>query len=167
MYGGGDIHYITCSCYRRQPLLATARRRNVFLKALEQVRRELRFCVLGYVVMPEHFHLLMTEPIEGTPSTAMQLVKRRVAEALLPKPKRRDPRQAILWDESDGHFWQRRFYDFNVYTEKKRIEKLRYIHRNPVRRGLIECPEDWRWSSYRFFALREPGWVTVELPPAL
>ena len=54
-----------------------------------------------------------------------------------------------------------RFYDFNVWTEKKRVEKLRYLHRNPVERGLVAGPEDWRWSSYRFYLLGESGAVRV------
>jgi hypothetical protein len=61
-------------------------------------------------------------------------------------------------DELPQRFWQRRFYDFNVFTEKKRIEKLRYMHRNPVKRGLAEKPEDWRWSSFRQYASGEKGW---------
>jgi hypothetical protein len=58
-------------------------------------------------------------------------------------------------------FWQARFYDFNVWTTKKRVEKLRYMHRNPVKRGLVESPEQWRWSSSRFYQLGEPGIVRV------
>ena len=49
------------------------------------------------------------------------------------------------------HIWQKRFYDFNVWTEHKRIEKLRYMHRNPVNRGLVASPELWRWSSFRAY----------------
>ena len=48
--------------------------------------------------------------------------------------------------------WQPRFYDFNVWNREKRIEKLRYMHRNPVTRGLVDRPEDWVWSSYCFYA---------------
>jgi putative transposase len=59
-------------------------------------------------------------------------------------------------------FWQRRFYDFNVWTKKKRIEKLKYMHRNPVARGLVEKPEDWLWSSFRHYALGEVGIVDIE-----
>ena len=55
----------------------------------------------------------------------------------------------------------RRFYDFNVWTEHKRIEKLRYMHRNPVKRGLVESPEFWRWSSYRAYFLGESGPVKI------
>jgi len=60
-----------------------------------------------------------------------------------------------------NHFWQARFYDFNVWTEKKRIEKLRYIHRNPVKRGLVAAPEQWRWSSFRWYLCREVGPVRI------
>jgi hypothetical protein len=57
--------------------------------------------------------------------------------------------------------WQKRFYDFNVWSTRKRVEKLRYMHRNPVARGLVEKPEDWKWSSYRFYACGELGLVRV------
>jgi len=63
-----------------------------------------------------------------------------------------------------GHperFWQARFYDFNVWTEKKRIEKLRYIHRNPVARGLAFSAEQWRWSSFRWYSCGEVGPVRI------
>ena len=59
------------------------------------------------------------------------------------------------------HFWQRRFYDFNVCSARKRIEKLRYIHRNAVKRGLVETPDQWRWSSFRSYAYGETGTVVV------
>jgi putative transposase len=57
--------------------------------------------------------------------------------------------------------WQPRFYDFNVWTARKRIEKLRYIHQNPVVRGLVQEPEQWRWSSYRSYAFGEEGAVRI------
>jgi len=57
--------------------------------------------------------------------------------------------------------WQPRFYDFNVWTEGKRIEKLRYMHQNPVKRGLVVEPEQWRWSSFRSYAFGEVGLVQI------
>ena len=100
--------------------------------------------MVGYVVMPEHIHLLLSEPEVGTPSTVMQVLKQRTARGLLPKTKPRDPRQIKLFGETSARapFWQIRFHDFNVWTEKKRGEKLRYMHRNPVKRGLVATPED-------------------------
>ena len=94
----------------------------------------------------------------------MQVLKQRTANALLPKRKRRAPRQrAPFGREGQRGFWQERFYDFNVWSTKKRIEKLRYIHRNPVKRGLVESPEQWYWSSFRHYLLAETGPVKVNV----
>ena len=141
-----DLHFITFSCYRRQPLLATARANQLFEEALEKSRRHYDFFVVGYVIMPEHVHLLISEPEKGALSTAIQSIKQSVT-------------RNMNWV---GHFWQARYYDFNVYSEKKRIEKLRYIHRNPVKRGLAERPEDWRWSSFEHHATGQLGVVEIE-----
>lgn len=140
-YGHGHLHFLTCGCYHRQPWLAQPRRRDLFLEILEQVRQRYRFVVVGYVIMPEHIHLLISEPERGTPSTIMQVVKQRFARRVL-RRKRRTPAQGELWPDSP-HVWQHRFYDFNVWSERKRIEKLRYMHRNPVKRGLVLEPEQW------------------------
>src|SRR6266481_738704 len=116
------------------------------------------FTVIGYVVMPEHIHLLLSEPDEGDLSRVMQVLKQSVARRVLTAVRRRQrPGQASLWEANPEHFWQRRFYDFNLWSDHKRIEKLRYMHRNPVRRGLVLEPEQWPWSSFRFYACREPG----------
>jgi putative transposase len=60
------------------------------------------------------------------------------------------------------HFWQKRYYDFNVRDHKQFIKKLRYIHRNPVHRGLCGHPEDWEWSSFRHYATGLEGRVEIE-----
>ncbi len=161
-YGAGHFHFITCSCYRRQPLLGTPRRRDLLLAVLEQVRRRYQFVVVGYVIMPEHIHLLIGEPQVKTPSTVMQALKLGFARRVLEQARRqRSPAQDTLFDRLPQHIWQKRFYDFNVWTERKRIEKLRYIHRNPVTRGLVASPELWRWSSFRCYFLNEAGPVRV------
>ena len=74
-YGADHLHFITCSCYQRRPLLGSATRRDLFLELFEQMRRRYEFVVLGFVVMPEHVHLLISEPELGNPSIAMQAVK--------------------------------------------------------------------------------------------
>jgi putative transposase len=146
--------------YHRRPFLGTARRRYLFLRILEQVRVRYGFVVVGYVVMPEHIHLLISEPERGTPSTVMRVVKQRFARQVRRQwRQRRCVTQSTLWQEAleSGHVWQKRLYDFVVRTEKKRIEKLRYIHRNPVKRGLVLEPDQWAWSSFRWYAHGEPG----------
>lgn len=150
-YGQGHLHFITCSCYRRLPRLGAARERDLFLRVLEETRQGYGFAVIGYVVMPEHVHLLISEPDRGTPSTVMQVLKQRVA------------RQANLRSHaSSAPFWERRFHDFNVWSQKKRNEKLHYMHRNPLTRNLVSDPNDWPWSSYRFYAGGEVGPVTLD-----
>jgi putative transposase len=127
----------------------------VFLTILEEVREEYGVAIVGYVVMPEHFHLLMDEPKTGSLSQVMQVLKQRVSR------KCRRPPESDEQTRRFPAFWQVRYYDFNVFGGKKEVEKLRYIHRNPVKRGLVETPEDWRWSSYRFYLLGEEGPVRI------
>jgi putative transposase len=158
-YGTGHLHFITCSCYQRKPYLGTPRRRDLFLRLLEETRQKYRFIVVGYVVMPEHFHLLICEPQLGDPSKVMQVVKQRFAQKLL--RRRKSARQASLFDREPKHVWQARFYDFNVWSERKRVEKLRYMHRNPLKRGLVLEPQQWRWSSCPWYALGEMGPVKL------
>ena len=114
--------------------------------------------------MPEHFHLLISEPEKDNPSVVIQALKLGVIRRLFPtSPKTREKLDALkLFDDSaPSHFWQRRFYDFNVWSARKHREKLRYIHRNPVKRGLVETPDQWRWSSFRAYAFGETGPVVV------
>jgi putative transposase len=163
-YGAGHLHFITTSCYQGRPLLGSPSNRDLLLQVLEQVRRRYRFVLVGYVVMPEHIHLLLSEAEGATPSVVMQVVKQVFARRLLRRLRaRQNPRQGSLWNMvvEEGHVWQRRFYDFEVGSERKRVEKLRYMHRNPVTRGLVLAPEQWRWSSFRHYAYGEPGPVLV------
>ncbi len=164
-YGAGYLHFITTSCFERRPLLGNSRNRDLFLQVLEQVRRRYRFVIKGYVVMPEHVHLLISEPARGTPSTVMQALKQSFARKLLRHLRvRANPGQNSLWETAleEGHVWQRRFYDFVVFTDRKRAEKLRYMHRNPVTRKLVLEPQQWRWSSFRHYAYDEAGPVVVD-----
>ena len=166
-YGAGYSHFITTSCYRRLPLLGIARNRDLFVRVLEQVRRRYHFVLVGYVVMPEHVHLLIGEPERGDPSVVMQAIKQGFARQLLARLCRAEnSKQLSLWTgpSERGRIWQPRFYDFVVFSDKKRVEKLRYMHRNPVKRGLVLEPEQWVWSSYRHYDRGEAGPVVVNEP---
>ena len=129
---------------------------------LEQVRQRYTFVVVGYIVVPDHIHLLIGEPEKGDPSKVMQAVKQGFSRRVLKSMrKRRVAEQQELFAVGAEHVWQKRFYDFNVYTARKRIEKLRYMHQNPVKRGLVAEPLQWRWSSYRSYAFGEEGAVKL------
>jgi putative transposase len=104
-YGAGYSHFITTSCYQRRPLLGTPRARDLFLELMEEIRRRHQFVVVGYVVMPEHVHLLFTEPERGNPSLVLAALKQTFAHRLLrdfaPKPAPRQTRCGVHpspWD---------------------------------------------------------------------
>jgi putative transposase len=100
--------------------------------------------------MPEHVHLLLSEPERETLDVAIKSLKQEVSRRLI--------------GEAD-HFWQRRYYDFNIRNRCQFAEKLRYIHRNhrnPVSRGLCARPEDWRWSRFVHYATGVEGCVEIE-----
>jgi putative transposase len=142
----GDLHFITFSCRRRAPLLSNPEARTIFVRALEAMRLRSVIDIHAYVVMPEHIHLLIGEPEHHSVASAIQGLKQATSHYIAP---------------NQGALWEPRYYDFNVYSDRKRIEKLRYIHRNPVRRGLVTDPADWLWSSFRQYASRQPGVVTL------
>jgi len=144
----GAFHFITFSCYHRLPLLTRKDGYNIFEIELEATRRRYEFVVAGYVLMPEHVHLLVNEPHIATLATVIQVLKQTTSRKL------KQP--------EDPQFWQRRYYDFPVHGEAKRIEKLRYMHRNPVQRGLVAKPEDWPWSSFRHYATGVAETVEIE-----
>jgi putative transposase len=143
---GYHLHFITFSCYQRLPYLENPITRDLFEHCLETMRIRYDFLVHGYVVMSEHVHLLVSEPNEAILATAIQALK-----------------LSVPVQQGRTRFWQKRYYDFNVYTEEKRVEKLRYIHRNPVTRGLVDKPEDWKWSSFRQWKTGENGNVTIAI----
>ena len=144
----GVFHFLTFSCYRRQALLGNETAYRVFERELEKVRGRYEFVVAGYVLMPEHVHLLVGEPRKASLAIALQVLKQQTSRRLKGR--------------GEAQFWQRRYYDFNVWSEEKRVEKLRYMHRNPVTRGLVARPEDWAWSSFRHYATGQVGTVEIE-----
>jgi putative transposase len=141
----GEFHFLTFSCDQRRAYLLSDSAIELFEDALERTRRRYLFAVAGYVVMPEHVHLLVNEPQRGLLSRTIQALKLSFSVRSQKRP-----------------FWQAHYYDFNVYTHVKFVEKLRYIHRNPVRRGLVKRPEDWKASSYRHYQTGLHGTVEIE-----
>jgi putative transposase len=141
----GDLHFLTFSCYQRLAYLRDHGAANQFESSLEAVRRRYGMAVLGYVVMPEHVHLLVNEPKGCRLDRAIQAVKISVS--------RRRPQRP---------FWQARYYDFNVHSAEKTTEKLKYLHRNSVARRLVSKPEEWPWSSYRHYQTGIEGTVQIE-----
>ena len=130
------------------PLLNSSKAYSTFEQELERIRLRHGFVIAGHVLMPEHLHLLTSEPSVSSLAVALQVLKQQTSRKLK--------------SAETSQFWQRRYYDFNVYSGAKTIEKLKYMHRNPVRRGLVAKPEDWPWSSFRHYTTGNPGTVEIE-----
>ena len=170
-----QTHFVTFSCYHRRPLLTTDPARRTFELALERVRHTFSVRVYGYVIMPEHVHLLLSEPNRSLLADALKSLKQGVSRRLLESTDGAPFKPSFglsgelevngdsgVSEDSPRHFWQKRYYDLNVRDYDQFLEKLRYIHRNPVKRGLCEHPEDWEWSSFRQYAIGHEGRVEIE-----
>ena len=150
--GRGDLHFITFTCYQRRALLGNARTRNLAAKILGEVRKRFGIALFGYVIMPEHVHVLISEG-PAIPAKVIQVFKQRVSRKMRVRKRVRPGQLSLPFPPEAGlrRFWQRRYFDFNVYSEKKLREKLDYMHMNPVREKLVAHPRDWPWSSWTFY----------------
>ena len=139
--GRGDLHFINFTRYERRALLGSVKARNLAVRILGEVRARYGLALLIIQVFKQRVSRQMRGRQRGRPG---QLWLRFPEEARLRR------------------FWQRRYFDFNVWTAEKVKEKLRYIHRNPVKRGLVAEPEDWPWSSFRHYLTGEESVVKIE-----
>jgi REP element-mobilizing transposase RayT len=126
------------------------------VRILDEVRAKYGFALVGYVIMPEHVRLLVSETAEVPPSTIVQVFKQRVSREIRGEEQRNN--DALQFAELHGElerFWQRRYYDFNIYSREKLREKLEYMHANPVDEHLVQHPREWPWSSWSNYELGE------------
>jgi len=145
-----------------------------FIISLGDLRAQLGFRIIGYVLMPEHCHLLLWPSESANPSQIMQQLEERVAKFIL---KHLRPNSEFAWcrrmldrfrlpptvhHHAHDRVWQRRFYDFNVWSDRKIREKLDYLHHNPVERRLVEKPGDGPWSSWRFYYLQDRSLLAMD-----
>jgi putative transposase len=155
----GHAHELTFSCYHRYPFLRAERTCRWLAQAIEEARSELDFALWAYVFMPEHVHLLVyprqatcqirsvlravKEPVGRT---AIRYLSDHAPDWLPRVTRRRGSREERLFWQSGGG------YDRNITDPPTLFKVIEYIHENPVRRGLVTRPEEWRWSSARWYA---------------
>ena len=141
------LHFITFSCFHRLPFLRAPGPKDTVEAVLEQVRTRHQARVYAYVLMPEHIHLLINEP----PSILLAQFLKALKQATSHKLK-----------GDREQFWQDRYFDRNIHGEAARSEVIRYIHRNPVKRGLVASAEQYRWSGFNHYATGVRGAVEIE-----
>ena len=164
----GHIHFWTISCHRRLAFFHHDGMKTIVMAALGRLQAKFGICIVGYVVMPDHVHILLypharacDEPTNI--STLLMAFKHHVGfhgKAWLRNYWKAHRR---LWSkpltdwacdhEKNEPIWNTRGYDFNIHGRDKLTEKLDYCHKNPITRGLVDRAEDWHWSSYRYYEL--------------
>ena len=160
------IHFVTFSCYKRRKHLQHNRAMQIVIGQMGSRLATQNGICLGFVIMPDHVHAMIWFPEIGQLSPFMNKWKEqssKTIKAVLPeifpkywsKIKRADP------------IWQARYYGFNIWSRKKFEEKLNYMHQNPVRAGLVDRAEDWRWSSANWYSHRKSVGIPIRLPPGL
>jgi putative transposase len=147
----GQARYLTCSCFHRLALFGNDRIKDAFVERLTLVINRTGCNLFCWVVMPEHFHLLLRPVLPRVTVTHFLMsLKRPFAALVLDRWRELGAKVLRRVRDSKGqeHFWQEGGgYDRNVYSRDELLEKIAYIHMNPVRRGLVARPEDWQWSS--------------------
>jgi len=158
----GLMHFWTFSTYRRLTFFWHDAIKQIAVDGLRHLQSKFSICLVGYVIMPEHLHVLLYPHARGEPtpqpiSKLLHAFKRKVGQegkkalkqfAREDRPWAEPIRQ---WMQADEPFFQTRGYDFNVETHDKLIEKLNYCHKNPLTRRPVTDAADWHWNSYRYY----------------
>ncbi|MCC6676880.1 MAG: transposase [Phycisphaerales bacterium] len=162
------IRFVTCSCQGRLPLFSNAQICGVFVEALIAARRKYKFELYAWVLMPEHVHMMVRPNDEVALDRVLLSMKLSVAMKVIARwTEMRAPILARL-DDGGGspRFWQKGGgFDRNVRDGSELCREIRYIHRNPVERGLVSRPEEWKWSSVRWWMGKRDGEVECDPPP--
>jgi len=156
----GHAHELTFSCYRGLSMLSKDRTRLWLVQALDEARRRWEFDLWAYVIMPEHAHVLI---LPRRPDYHVAMILKAIKQPVARKAMAHLRRAASQWIEQlevtrpngrvEYRFWQQGGgYDRNIYKPETAWAAVEYIHNNPVRRGLADCPTDWEWSSARWYA---------------
>ncbi len=152
----GHARFLTFSCFKRFSLLQTEATRNILETTLLQARKDCRFELYAWVVMPNHVHMLLRPKLPEHPVAAiLNQIKQPVAKSILAEWRRLDAPviSKLTTDRGEVRFWQRGGgFDPNTFSKEEFLEKPNYIHRNPVKASLVNRPVQWKWSSAASYA---------------
>ena len=169
----GHAHGLTFSCYERLPLLSKDRTRRWLVESIDAARDDAQFDLWAYVIMPEHVHLLVyPRSVDSDVSKLLWRIKQPVGRSAIKFLKQNSPSwlENLAVHRPDGsvswQFWQRGGgFDRNLTATNRLLTLIDYIHQNPVRRGLVDRPEAWEWSSAGWYAGCRP--VPLGMDPTL
>ena len=154
-------HFVTFSCYRRRRLLDHPITKQIVMGILTEELKKHEGVCCGFVIMPDHVHAIVWFPEVEHLSQFMRVWKSRSSRKLKTFVRGQLSKYTKVIDSAQP-FWLPKYYPFNLYTEKKALEKLDYMHLNPVRAGLVKQACDWQWSSARYYEQDESVGVPLE-----
>lgn len=166
----GPVYYITTVVHDRLHLFTRPTYVIPLFDSLIYYRSHYHFRLLGYVVMPDHLHLLIWPPAANDVDAIMRDFKGFTAKRIA-RQAQAEGDQALLArfcasgaasGRSEHKVWQASFWEQDVYSVNYMREKLVYLHRNPVRAGLVTKPEDYPYSSYRTYLTDEQWLIEVD-----
>jgi len=163
------VHYVTAVTYKRVPVFSSERSCSLLIEALAETRIKDPFKLIGYVIMPDHFHLLanpldmnVTRLIGRLKGTASRILKWLRSENRIRSLDKLALRKPLASGQTHA-VWLQDFSAIDVWSHKFIRQKLHYIHLNPVRAGLCDHPAKWRWSSYHAYLPHEAASVPIEI----
>ena len=164
------IYYITIVVYNRLPIFTTANYVIPVIDSLNYYRYKQNYKLLGYVIMPDHVHLLIWIQGKSTISEIMRDLKKYTAVRIIRQAEvegRQDFQTAFSeagtkTGRSQNKVWQDSFWDKIIYSEKILRKKLNYIHRNPVRARLVESAEAYPYASYRNYVNDDDSIILID-----
>lgn len=166
--GAFDVRFMTFSCYRRLPLLSHPEIMNLFVERMAEAKLRLGFFLYAWVIMPEHVHVILKPAGGGTWAEIAMSVKTSVARHVL--GRWRDLKAPVLsrlqTKGGETRFWQAGGgFDRNIRDTPGLLHEIWYTHHNPVRRGLVRSPEEWRWSSVHWWMGDRKSALVCDMPP--
>ncbi len=163
----GNAHELTFSCYKRQPFLKNETVKDLLATAINNASNKHLFDIWAYVFMPEHIHLLIyTQEEHYSISNILKSIKLSVSKKVISRLRKKNLQYLKYMrtglKQPEYRFWQDSGgYDRNYITPKEILKQIKYIHNNPIRRGLVDDPTEWKWSSAGLWLKGEDGPVAI------
>ncbi len=172
----GHIHFLTLSCYLRLTFFHNDALKQVAIDGLHKTRAKHNICLIGYVIMPDHVHLILyphkrCDPMPIPISIIIKSFKQHVGFHGRQRLLELQEKYGKLWSpavddwsrsQPPKSIWMKRGYDFNITRQETLHEKLNYCHRNPITANLVPSAADWKWSSYRFYEHDDRSVVSMD-----
>ncbi|MBW4604061.1 MAG: transposase [Calothrix sp. FI2-JRJ7] len=164
----GGTYFFTLVTYDRYPWLCNEDARFALRTSMNRVRQKYPFKIDVFVLLPEHFHCILTLP-EGDSdfATRWRLIKYLVTKRYADKLALQYPISESRQKRGERNLWQRRFWEHLIRDDRDYENHCNYIHYNPVKHGLCNSPQDWKYSSYHRLVkqnIYSKDWGTSEVP---